>query len=202
MASSDAEDALAQVHAQIRACRLCPLSHSRTRTVPGEGAANAHTMFVGEAPGFDEDRQGRPFVGAAGRLLTEQLAKIGIQRKSVFITNVVKCRPPGNRDPEPAEIEACRDHLLSQIALINPKVICTLGRFAAHALIDPKLSISRQHGTPRRLSGILYLPLYHPAAALHQARLIDALESDFRQLRALLDQEIDHTDSAAGRGHA
>ena len=202
MASSDAEDALEQVHAQIRACRLCSLSQSRTRAVPGEGAAAADVMFVGEAPGGDEDRQGRPFVGPAGRLLTEQLKKIGIDRRNVFITNVVKCRPPGNRDPQPTEIEACRDHLLSQIALIDPKVICTLGRFAAQTLIDPGLSITRQHGNPRRISGILYLPIYHPAAALHQARLIDALESDFRRLRALLDEELDDTPSSPGRAHA
>ena len=202
MASSDAEDALDQVHAQIRACRLCSLSQNRTRAVPGEGAGAADVMFVGEAPGGDEDRQGRPFVGPAGRLLTEQLKKIGIDRRNAFITNVVKCRPPGNRDPQPAEIEACRDHLLSQIALINPKVICTLGRFAAQTLIDPRLSITRQHGNPRRMSGILYLPIYHPAAALHQARLIDALESDFRRLRALLDEELDDTPSSPRRAHA
>jgi DNA polymerase len=146
-------------------------------------------MFVGEGPGFDEDRQGRPFVGAAGRLLAEHLRRIGLARERVFITNIVKCRPPGNRDPEPSEIEACRDYLLAQIAIIEPKVLCSLGRIAAHALIDPKLSITREHGKPRRMSGILYLPIYHPAAALHQARLIDALESDFRQLRLVLDRE-------------
>jgi DNA polymerase len=147
-------------------------------------------MFVGEAPGHDEDRQGRPFVGAAGRVLTEQLKKIGIDRRQVFITNIVKCRPKGNRDPEPAEIDACRDHLLTQIAILNPKVICTLGRFAARSLIDDSISISREHGKARRISGILYLPIYHPAAALHQARLIDALESDFRELRSALDNEL------------
>jgi DNA polymerase len=147
-------------------------------------------MFVGEAPGADEDRQGRPFVGAAGRVLAEQLKKIGIDRRRVFITNVVKCRPKGNRDPQPEEIEACRDYLLTQIATISPKVICALGRFAARALIDADISISREHGKPRRISGILYLPIYHPAAALHQARFIDALESDFRALRSVLDEEL------------
>ncbi len=202
MASSDAEDALEQVHAQVRACRLCSLSQSRSRAVPGEGAGAADVMFVGEAPGGDEDRQGRPFVGPAGRLLTEQLRKIDIDRGNVFITNVVKCRPPGNRDPQPVEIETCRDYLLSQIALINPKVICTLGRFAAQTLIDPRLSITRQHGNPRHMSGILYLPIYHPAAALHQARLVDALESDFRRLRTLLDEELDTTASSPGPSHA
>ena len=190
MGSSDADEALQEVHAQIRRCRRCPLSRSRTKAVPGEGASRAQVILVGEAPGGEEDQQGRPFVGAAGRLLTHLLKGIGIDRREVFITNVVKCRPAGNRDPLPEEIDACRDHLLTQIALITPKLICTLGRFAAQTLIDKRLSISREHGKPRRMSGILYLPLYHPAAALHQARLIDALEADFRQLRQVLDREL------------
>jgi len=164
--------------------------------VPGEGAADAAIMFIGEGPGQQEDRQGRPFVGPAGQLLNELLQGIGLRREQVFITNIVKCRPPGNRDPEPSEIGACHDYLLAQIAIIVPKIICTLGRFAAQALIDPALSITREHGKSRRLSGILYLPIYHPAAALHQARLITALESDFTQLRALLDREL----SSPGRG--
>jgi DNA polymerase len=146
-------------------------------------------MFVGEAPGGDEDQQGRPFVGAAGRLLTQLLKSIGLDRDAVFITNVLKCRPPGNRDPLPEEIEACNEHLLTQIALIRPKLICTLGRFAGQTLIDSRLSISREHGKERRISGILYVPLYHPAAALHQARLIDSLEADMRLLHSLLNRE-------------
>jgi len=154
-------------------------------------------MFVGEAPGGDEDRQGRPFIGPAGRLLTNLLRTIGIDRKDVFITNSVKCRPPENRDPLPEEIEACNEYLLTQIALITPKVICTLGRFAGQTLIDPKLAISRDHGKATRVSGILYVPLYHPAAALHQARLIDTLESDMRRLKTILDQEFA---DAAGSG--
>ena len=190
MGSSDTAEALEEVHSEIRRCRRCPLSRTRTKAVPGEGAPDASIMFVGEAPGGDEDQQGRPFVGAAGRLLTHLLKTIDLDRRAVFITNVVKCRPPGNRDPSPDEIDACNDHLLAQIALITPKVICTLGRFAAQTLIDKSLSISRQHGKPRRLSGILYVPLYHPAAALHQARLIDSLESDMRQLRDILAQEL------------
>ncbi len=190
MASSNGKQALEQVHTDVHSCRLCPLCRSRTKAVPGEGAVDARIMFVGEAPGSDEDRQGRPFVGAAGRVLTDQLKKVGIDRRQVFITNVVKCRPEGNRDPEAAEIEACRDHLLTQIAIINPKVICTLGRFAARTLIDNGISISREHGKARRISGILYLPIYHPAAALHQARLIDSLESDFRKLRSVLEEEL------------
>ena len=190
MGSSDTAEALEEVHSEIRRCRRCPLSRTRTKAVPGEGAPDASIMFVGEAPGGDEDQQGRPFVGAAGRLLTHLLKTIDLDRPAVFITNVVKCRPPGNRDPSPEEIDACNDHLLAQIALITPKVICTLGRFAAQTLIDKSLSISRQHGKPRRLSGILYVPLYHPAAALHQARLTDSLEADMRRLRDILAQEL------------
>jgi len=168
----------------------------RTHAVPGEGNLEAELMFIGEGPGHDEDVQGRPFVGRAGQLLTKIIQAMTFDRKDVFITNIVKCRPPGNRDPEPSEVEACHDYLLSQIAIIEPKIVCTLGRIAAHALIDPNLSITREHAKQRRMSGILYLPLYHPAAALHQARLAEALESDFTQLRAVLDREI----GPAGRG--
>lgn len=183
MGSSDAAAALRELHDEVMACRRCDLHRSRTQAVPGDGAADADVVFVGEAPGYEEDRQGRPFVGPAGALLTRLLQGIGLERDEVFITNVVKCRPPSNRDPQPEEISACNDYLLAQIALITPKVICALGRFAAQTLIDPKLSISREHGRPRRMSGILYMPIYHPAAALHQPRYIDALESDFQQLR-------------------
>ncbi len=195
MGLSDAQEALEQIHSQIRACRLCPLSRSRRKAVPGEGASNARIMFVGEGPGAEEDRQGRPFVGGAGRVLSEQLRRIGLDRRRVFITNIVKCRPPGNRDPQPTEIEACREYLLSQIALINPTVVCTLGRFAAHALIDPSISITREHGKDRRLSGILYVPIYHPAAALHQPQLAGALENDFQRLHELLQNRAEPPDA-------
>jgi len=193
LASSDLEAALAEVGEEIRRCRRCELSRARTRAVPGEGRADAQIMFVGEGPGGEEDAQGRPFVGAAGRLLTNLLRTIGVDRREVFITNVVKCRPPGNRDPLPEEIEACNEYLLTQIALIKPKIICTLGRFAGQTLIAKGLGISREHGKARRISGILYVPLYHPAAALHQQGLIDALEADFRGLRAILDKELGHS---------
>jgi uracil-DNA glycosylase family 4 len=192
---SDAQEALEQIHSQIRACRLCPLSRSRRKAVPGEGASNARIMFVGEGPGAEEDRQGRPFVGGAGRVLSEQLRRIGLDRRRVFITNIVKCRPPGNRDPQPTEIDACREYLLSQIALINPTVVCTLGRFAAQALIDPSISITREHGKDRRLSGILYVPIYHPAAALHQPQLAGALENDFQRLHELLQNRPEPPDA-------
>ncbi len=193
MASSEHETALREVEEEIRRCRRCPLCRTRRRAVPGEGRPDADIMFVGEAPGGEEDAQGRPFVGAAGRLLTNLLRSIGIDRREVFITNIVKCRPPGNRDPLPEEIEACNEYLLTQIALIKPKIICTLGRFAAQTLIAGNLSISREHGKPRRLSGILYVPIFHPAAALHQPRFADALESDFRALRGILDEEMKST---------
>lgn len=190
MGSSDAEEALQEVHSQIRRCRQCPLGRARTKAVPGEGASDASVMFVGEAPGREEDQQGRPFVGPAGRLLTNLLKTIDLDRRDVFITNVVKCRPPENRDPLPEEIATCNEYLLAQIALITPKVICTLGRFAGQTLIDKSLSVSREHGKARRISGILYVPLYHPAAALHQASLIDPLEADMRQLRQILAREF------------
>lgn len=202
MAFSDAEQSLQELHAQIRRCRRCPLNRSRTKAVPGDGAFDADIMFVGEAPGGEEDQRGRPFVGAAGRLLTQLLKSAGLDRDQVFITNVVKCRPPENRDPEPAEIAACNEHLLTQIALIMPKVICTLGRFAGQTLIDKRLSITREHGKPRRMSGILYVPLYHPAAGLHQAKLIDALESDFEGLRTILARELKAAATEPGTGRA
>jgi len=190
LGSSDSLDPLEELHAQIRRCRRCSLSGVRTKAVPGEGASDASVMFVGEAPGGDEDKQGRPFVGPAGRLLTNLLKGIGLGRPQVFITNIVKCRPPRNRDPNADEIAACNEYLLTQIAIITPKVICTLGRFAGQTLIDKNLSITREHGRPRRISGILYVPLYHPAAALHQANLIDAIEADMRRLGEILAEEL------------
>ena len=193
--SSETASALEQLSAQIRSCRRCALGRTRKNAVPGEGSANADVMFVGEAPGGEEDQQGRPFVGAAGRVLTQLLKSINLDRRRVFITNVVKCRPPGNRDPLPEEIAECNDYLLTQIALITPRIICTLGRFAGQTLVDKNLSISREHGKPRRMSGILYLPLYHPAAALHQQRLVDALEDDMQKLRVVLDQELGKSNS-------
>jgi DNA polymerase len=144
-------------------------------------------MFVGEAPGAQEDAEGRPFVGAAGQFLDRLLHGIGWPRSAVFIANIVKHRPPGNRDPQPDEIEACFDYLLAQIAIIQPKVICTLGRFAMRKLLgDDALSISRVHGTRHRRSGIWYVPLYHPAAALHQESLRGAQVEDFGKLDRLL----------------
>ena len=146
-------------------------------------------MFVGEGPGEQEDLQGRPFVGAAGRFLNELLAGIGLRRADVYIANVVKCRPPGNRDPFPDEIEACHDYLLAQIATITPKVICPLGRFALGVLISDKLKISNVHGRAFRKSGMLYVPIYHPAAALHNENLRAEVVGDFRSQAKLLQSD-------------
>ena len=176
---------LQALHQQIHACQECALHRARTNAVPGEGAPNASLMFIGEGPGFNEDRQGRPFVGAAGQFLDELLHSIGLNREDVFITNMVKCRPPNNRDPFPGEISACSRHLDAQIQTISPKVIVPLGR---HALARwfPKDSISKVRARPRVFDGITIFPLYHPAAALHNGALRATIEADFAKLGSLL----------------
>lgn len=186
--------ALEDLHREIGACRGCDLWRGRTRAVPGHGCHDADIMLVGEGPGYHEDRQGLPFVGAAGHFLDQLLARAGIRRSDVFITNIVKCRPPNNRDPKPEEIAACNEYLLAQIALIKPRAIFTLGRFALATLVDPKLtSISRVHGRPYRRSGIIYVPLYHPAAALHNEALRDVIVADMARASALLRRELTET---------
>jgi uracil-DNA glycosylase len=177
---------LEEIAEQVRVCTKCALSRSRTHAVPGEGPEDTAIMFVGEGPGQREDEQGRPFVGPAGQLLNQLLLQAGLRRPDVFITNIVKCRPPGNRDPLPEEIAACREYLVGQIAVINPNVICVLGRPALHALLSPTLSISREHGVPRAIDGVTYVPLYHPAAALHQQSLAPVLVEDMRKLAPFL----------------
>jgi uracil-DNA glycosylase family 4 len=180
--------------AQIKSCTRCILHKSRTRAVPGEGPEHPAIMFIGEGPGFHEDQQGRPFVGNAGQFLEELLNGIGLKREHVFITNVVKCRPPGNRDPLPDEIEACRPYLDQQIELLRPKVIVTLGRYSM-ARAFPNAKISQIHGQPRKIGGVLYVPMYHPAAALHQPSLRREIEADFHKLpqwlevNSMLDEE-------------
>jgi uracil-DNA glycosylase family 4 len=176
-------DALIQ---QIKACELCGLSKTRTEAVPGEGNRKAEIMFIGEAPGYHEDRQGRPFVGPAGQLLNELLASIGLKREDVYITNMVKSRPPNNREPLPGEIEACRPYLDKQLELISPKVVVTLGRFSFGKFF-PGESISKARGKPRRWNNLVVFPIYHPAAALHNPRLRPDLESDFKKLPALIE---------------
>lgn len=172
---------------EIAHCTRCPLHKGRTRAVPGEGPADAKIMFIGEAPGFHEDQQGRPFVGAAGQFLEELLASIGFTRQQVFIANVIKCRPPGNREPLPEEIEACSSFLERQIALIRPQFVVTLGRYSM-ARAFPKARISQIHGQPRKLEGVVYYPMYHPAAALHQPSLRRTIEEDMRRIPELLKQ--------------
>lgn len=185
---------LEQVHDQIRVCHQCPLSKGRLQAVPGEGSPEAKVVFVGEGPGQAEDTQGRPFVGPAGKLLNELLLLAGLRRPEVFITNIVKCRPPNNRAPFAEEVFACREYLIAQIALINPRVICPLGSPALKALIDPNLSISKVHCTVFRQSGIAYIPLYHPAAALHKAELQSLLRQDMVKLKSLLAKELSNDD--------
>ena len=179
--------ALTELYDKIAVCPDCDLGRSRNRAVPGEGPEDAEIMFVGEAPGFYEDQQGRPFVGAAGRLLEELLTSIGLRRDQVYIGNVIKCRPPDNRDPLPKEIEACRKWLECQVELIKPRVIVPLGRFSL-AWFSPNDSIGRAHGQARYRDGIYYLPMYHPAAALHAANMRRAVEEDFQKLPAVLEE--------------
>jgi len=183
-----AGEVLKQVAEETSVCTKCELHHSRKNAVPGEGPADADILFIGEGPGFHENEQGRPFVGAAGRFLEELLETVRMSREQVYITNVVKCRPPGNRDPHPEEIETCtRDYLDRQIQAIKPKVIVTLGRFSM-ALYLPNAKISEVHGQPLRVKGRLVMPMYHPAAALHQASLRPVVESDFAMLPDLISQ--------------
>ncbi len=172
---------LTDLAAQIKVCTRCDLSKSRTQAVPGEGPANARILFIGEGPGFHEDQQGRPFVGPSGQFLNELLASINMKREDVFIANVVKCRPPQNRDPQPDEIEACRVWLDKQIELIKPKVIVTISRYAM-ARWFPNKKISEIHGKAYRFGNLVVVAMYHPAAALHQHSLRSVLEEDFKKL--------------------
>ncbi|MGQ9548277.1 MAG: uracil-DNA glycosylase family protein [Roseiflexus sp.] len=176
-----AAEVLKQIADEVRVCTACRLHRSAMRAVPGEGPPDAKVMFIGEAPGFNEDRQGRPFVGAAGQFLEELLALAGLRRSDVFIANVIKHRPPDNRDPEPDEIAACSQFLERQIAALNPLVIVTLGRFSM-ARWFPGEKISRIHGQPRWIDGRLIVPMMHPAAALHQPQNRALIEADFRRL--------------------
>jgi uracil-DNA glycosylase family 4 len=180
------EDILMAVSREVSTCTKCELYHSRRNAVPGEGPVNSDIMFIGEGPGFHENQQGRPFVGAAGKFLEELLADIGLSREEVFITNVVKCRPPENRDPLPEEVETCTSNYLNrQINAINPKVIVTLGRFSMNLLI-PNSKISQVHGKPSKIHGRLVVPMYHPAAALHQGSLRPVIKEDFSHLPEMI----------------
>jgi uracil-DNA glycosylase len=170
---------LEQLHARIRACTRCGLHATRTQAVPGDGAPTAEIMIVGEAPGFNEDVQGLPFVGPAGKLLDTLLSHIGLSRSDVFITNILKCRPPQNRDPMPHEAEACMPYLRLQFKLIQPKAVLVLGRHALERMLPGVGPISKVHGQFFMRSGVAFMPCYHPAAALHNGSLLDDLQKDF-----------------------
>ena len=180
-------EALAVLEDEVRVCTLCALSRTRIRAVPGSGDPNARVMIVGEAPGKNEDEQGVPFVGAAGQLLNKLLASIDIPREQVYITNIIKCRPPGNRDPLPDEVAACSPYLDRQVAMIHPAVILLLGRHAVQRLLPGSDGISRIHGTLVERGDRAYVPLYHPAAALYNGFLVDTLQADFLKVRSYID---------------
>ncbi len=177
--------ALSELYAEITRCELCGIAKYRTKAVPGEGPEDAEIMFVGEAPGWHEDQQGRPFVGPAGKYLDQLLASIALNRTQVYITNVIKTRPPENRDPLPAEIANCHQWLERQIEIIRPRMIVTLGRYSM-AMFFPGKSISKIHGTAQKRDNVVYFAMYHPAAALHQQSLRQTIEDDMRKIPSLL----------------
>lgn len=179
---------LDELRTSLHNCQRCRLSSGRTQVVFGTGNPQADIMFVGEAPGFYEDRQGEPFVGAAGKLLTELLQSVGLSRSDIFIANVIKCRPPNNRDPLPDEIDTCKPFLLQQIKFIQPKLVCTLGNFATQTLLEKKVGITKVRGQVMQMPDFIVFPLLHPAAALHQGNLRGPLMEDFQKLKSVLDK--------------
>jgi len=184
-------DELEQLREKTLSCDRCVLSQTRNNVVFGHGNPDADIVFVGEAPGFNEDKQGLPFVGAAGKLLTELLASIGISREDVYIANVLKCRPPGNRDPLPEEIAVCKPILFAQLSLIKPRVVVTLGAHASRTILGRDISISKIHGQVFEADGFTVFPIYHPAAALYARATKEYLEEDFRKLKAFLAEKND-----------
>ena len=184
MAEQTPEQVLEAIGAEVRRCTACRLCEQRTKAVPGEGALKSGLMFIGEGPGFNEDQQGRPFVGPAGKLLEELLAAVGLRREQVYITNVVKCRPPGNRDPQPDEIAACNGYLDRQLAAIDPRIVITLGRFSL-ARFFAGAKISAVHGEPKFADGRAYVPFYHPAAGLRSPAIKQMLFEDIQKLPAI-----------------
>jgi uracil-DNA glycosylase len=192
--AAERRERLVEVYREVQACTRCPLHQTRSKAVFGNGNADANLMFIGEAPGAEEDRQGLPFVGRAGQLLTRLLEGIGLTRDDVFVANVLKSRPPGNRDPQPEEIEACWPFLERQIQLIEPRVIATLGNFATKRITGSQVGITRVRGTPQlhELAGrtVFVFPLLHPAAALRTPALVETCEQDFATLRGLLEEPL------------
>ena len=190
---------LDELKTSLTDCQRCRLSSGRTRVVFGVGNAHADIMFVGEGPGYYEDKQGEPFVGAAGKLLTELLESVGLSRQEIYIANVVKCRPPNNRDPQPDEIETCQPFLLQQIHLIQPKLVCSLGNFATQTLLGQKVGITKVRGRTFQSPDFVLFPLLHPAAALHQGNLRTPLKEDFEKLKKVLD-EMKNPQTASPKG--
>jgi DNA polymerase len=180
------EELLKEIAAEVSVCQKCRLCQGRTKAVPGEGDPQARILFIGEGPGYNEDQQGRPFVGPAGRLLEEALASIQLKRSDVFIANVVKCRPPENRDPNPDEILACNDYLDRQIAAINPQAIVTLGRYSMAKFFTKGEKISAIHGRARRENGRIYIAMFHPAAALRSSQTMDMFRADFKKIPMII----------------
>jgi len=176
-----------ELYQEIRSCEACFLHKTRTNAVPGEGPQDAQVMFIGEAPGLNEDREGKPFVGRAGSFLEELIVAAGLKRSEVYICNVLKCRPPDNRDPLPVEIDSCSDFVSRQIQLIDPFVIVTLGRHSMRRFF-PDATISRIHGQPKTVEGRLIVPMYHPAAALHRGNLKATILDDFAKLPGFIDR--------------
>ena len=188
---------LDELRVQVESCRRCPLCDGRTQTVFGVGNPHARVMFVGEAPGANEDKQGEPFVGAAGHYLNELLGCAGLRREDVFIANVLKCRPPGNRDPRPEEIQTCTPFLREQTRTIDPEVLVTLGKFSTQFVLKTQVGITRLHGRVQRAGKFLVFPIFHPAAALYDGAKREALENDFVTLGQLLHQLDEHKAKAA-----
>ena len=186
---------------RITTCTLCHLAEGRTNAVPGEGSRSADIMFIGEGPGFYEDRDGRPFVGPAGQFLEQLLASIGLKREDVYITNMIKCRAPNNRDPLPGEIEACRPYLDAQLKMISPKVVVTLGRYSFSKFF-PGETIGKARGKPRKWQNLTVYPMYHPAAALHNPKLRAVIESDFATLPSLVESVVDEAPDAEAKDEA
>jgi len=186
---SSPQTALQQLADSLHNCQRCPLAKlGRRQVVFGVGNPKASFMFVGEAPGFNEDQKGEPFVGAAGQLLNELLQSVGLSRADIYIANVIKCRPPNNRDPEPLEVETCKPFLLQQIAMIRPKLVCSLGNWATQTLLERKVGITRVRGQAFYLKEFVLFPLLHPAAALHQGSMLQPLREDFQKLKEFLDR--------------
>ncbi len=188
MTIEERQVAMNAIAREVSVCTKCPLHGGRTHAVPGAGPVPADILFIGEGPGFHEDKQGLPFVGQSGKYLEELLAMIGMNRSEVFIANVIKCRPPGNRDPLPSEVDTCTEtFLFRQIELIDPRIIVTLGRYSM-GLFFPKAKITAIHGQPKRESGRIYLPIFHPAAVLRNIALKPQAEADFKKIPALLEE--------------